>query len=141
MTTKRMTDKQRYNNWIVDDLDIADFDTVYRNMKKETDFEFGRYRFIKNTVIDKILEDELLSDKYVLGCFTPWFIADHLGISTETVKKIQQADGFEALGELIAATNPSGFAAAYASADGYGHHFARYDGQEHECLEWYAFKI
>ena len=29
----------------------------------------------------------------------------------------------------------------YVSADGYGHHFASYDGNEHEVGEYLAFRV
>jgi hypothetical protein len=105
------------------------------------DFQIGDYRFIHDSAINQILADELESDLYVLGCFAPWFIADYLGIPTESVEAIQKAEQFEALGHLIKAKGVASFAELYVTHDGYGHHFAHYDGEEHNHGDWYAFKV
>jgi hypothetical protein len=105
------------------------------------DFQAGYYRFIHDSAINEILADELESDLYVLGCFTSWFIADYLDIPTDAVEAIQKAEQFEALGQLIKAKGVADFAESYATHDGYGPHFASYDGEEHNHGEWYAFKV
>jgi len=111
-----------------------DWREVVENIEaKWDDFEVDNVRFIKDSEIDKILADELENDLYCLGCFTSSFIADFTGIDLDVVEALQEAEAFEALGKLIVKScDLEYFASAYASVDGYGHHFNRYDGGEEE---------
>jgi hypothetical protein len=100
------------------------------------------WRFIGSGVIDGILKDELEADPYVLGCFTASCIASNSGIAPELVEIIQGAEAFEKLGQhLIDAGCVESMAEGYAAADGYGHHFAHYDGETHElsAVTYFAF--
>lgn len=100
------------------------------------------WRFIKETAIDAILEEELQNDPYNLGCFNAWFIANHSDLSVDIIEALQQGDKYEALGQhLIDTECVSDMADAYSAADGYGHHFGRYDGDTHELSDegYYAF--
>ena len=110
----------------------------------EDDFTVSNYRFIADDAIDEIMQEELLSDEYMLGCFNAWFIADILGMPTDAVEKIQKADAYEGLGALMA-QHIQDVQEKYASADGYGHHFARYDGEEQEITigekEYHVFRV
>lgn len=99
----------------------------------------GEYRFILEREIDEIQKEELLSDEYVLGCFTPWFIADVTGLDTCDVEKAQKSENFELLGALMA-KNIDEVQKQYSSADGYGHHFSGYDGSEVELGDYYVFR-
>ena len=130
-------------DWLTDlGLDVEQVPEATDWMDADTDdFQVGDYRFIHDSAINQILADELESDLYVLGCFAPWFIADYLGIPTESVEAIQKAEQFEALGHLIKAKGVASFAELYVTHDGYGHHFAHYDGEEHNHGDWYAFKV
>lgn len=105
------------------------------------------WRFINDDVIDQIMQDELESDTYMLGCFNAWFLADILGTSTDAIEAIQKAEAYEGLGEMVlAGGHLEKLQKAYASADGYGHHFSGYDGNGEEfTLEsgdiYHAFRI
>ena len=126
------------------ELDI-DFRELTEQITDENDdFEIDNYRFIKVSEIDTIQQDELKSDLYILGCFSDWFIADNTDLSLKVVQALQKAEAFEELGELIV-DDIETIQSEYVRMDGYGHHFGRYDGNEHETvlnnIEYYYFKI
>ena len=99
----------------------------------ETDFEVGGVRFINSNSIDSIQQDELAGDEYVLGCFNAWFLADVLGIDQGVIESMQKAEAYTAIGKLIISGGKlEDLQQAYASVDGYGHHFNRYDFSEDE---------
>ena len=110
------------------------------------DFEIGDYRFIHENDIDKITADEIGDDVYMLGCFNADFIADNTDLSYDIVEALQQGGQYEALGNHIIDNDYlDDFVQAYISADGYGNHFGRYDGNEIDdilaCLGYYVFRI
>ena len=107
---------------------------VYANVIDEVeDFEVDGVRFITESSIDSIQQDELSGDLYVLGCFNSWFLADILSIDEEVIQAMKEAEAFEALGKLIVLMGKlEELQGAYASADGYGHHFNKYDNGEDE---------
>jgi len=110
----------------------------------DDDFEVGNVRFIKADAIDKIQQEEMENDLYILGCFNAWFIADAIGIDTDVIEAMQKAEAFEAIGKLIISLGKlEEMQASYASADGYGHHFNHYDGNEEEIeiegVSYYVF--
>jgi len=122
-------------------IDFDDAVEIVAEMDNETDdFEISNYRFINNDDIDQIMQDELSDDTYMLGCFNDWFIADIIGISLSAVEKMQKAEAFDALGELMQ-EHIEEVQENYAQADGYGHHFASYDGDETEIANYRMFKI
>lgn len=99
----------------------------------EDDFEVNGVRFVRDDAIDQIQQDELASDEYILGCFNADFLADVLGIDQEVIEAMQKAEAFEAIGKLIISMGKlEALQQAYASADGYGHHFNGYDFSEEE---------
>jgi|GEM_PF-2187799 len=125
----------------VAELDLSTRDIVEQMLAEETDFEIDSYRFIRKGYIDDILEEELGSDEYTLGCFNAWFLADVLDIDLDVIEAMQKAEAFEAIGKLVVSMNRlSDLAKAYASADGYGHHFSSYDHSEQEIGEYYVFR-
>ena len=98
-----------------------------------SDFEVDGVRFINSDSIDKIQQSEISSDLYCLGCFNDWFIADITEIDVDVIQAMQKAEAFEAIGKLIISLGKlEELQAAYASSDGYGHHFNNYDGNEEE---------
>jgi len=106
----------------------------------EDDFNMGDFRFIHKGAIDSIQVEELSSDVYVLGCFMPGFIADIVGLDYDAVKRAQESENFELLGELML-QHIDEVQQEYSSADGYGHHFSPYDGEEHEVGDYYVFEV
>lgn len=118
---------------------------IYENFEDQKDFcvdtEEGEYRFIHENIINDVLKEELSDDTYILGCFNAWFIADVLNISSDSVKKIQEAEGYEALGEMML-NHIDEVVDKYASTDGYGRHFSHYDHSE-EILsnDYYMFRV
>lgn len=136
-----MTTKKEYKSWITDfGFDKSEFDEIYATMQTETDFNVGDYRFIRDSDIEQIFRDEILSDEHVIGCCAPWFIASILEVPISAIEKIQKADCIEALGILIKAQKPDEYVEKLANTDGYGSHFATYDGEEHNFGDWYAFR-
>lgn len=124
-----------------DNFDKDERKEIIQNiLKGENDFTVGNYRFINQDDIDDIMTDELLSDKYMLGCFNAWFIADICDLDIETVEKAQKNDSYELLGELMA-KNIGEVVENYISSDGYGHHFGHYDGYENEIEGFYYFRV
>jgi len=105
------------------------------------DIEGGEVRVIKMSEIDQILADELENDSYILGCFNADFISAQTDFDIELVQACQTGEAYEALGNaIVKACNMIEFGQAYSNADGYGHHFAGYDHEEHEANEYYIFR-
>lgn len=113
-------------------------------LANESDFEVDNVRFIKSDDIDSILASELSNDHYILGCFNAGFLAGVTGWPIVLIEAAQKGEAFEALGKAI---DDEGYcdelSKAYASADGYGHHFNHYDGNEEEVtingVNYYVF--
>lgn len=102
-------------------------------LEDNDDFEVAGYRFIDSESIDKIMQDELSSDEYILGCFSSWFLSDILGIDQDVIDAMKEAEAFEAIGKLVLSLNKlEELQKGYVRNDGYGHHFAHYDGEENE---------
>ena len=118
-----------------------DMKEAFENMSnQDDDFEVDNYRFIHTDSIDKVQQDELSNDEYILGCFTNWFIAENTDLDLEVVDALQEAEAFDALGRLML-KDIEAIQEGYASADGYGHHFNRYDGNEEEFNNYHVFRI
>lgn len=120
-------------------IDIADnFDNDF-----SVDFDGREYRVINNDDILDIMKDELSSDTYVLGCGSDWFMADVTGIPVDAIRKIQDADAYEALGIIIANNDEmlTKFAEGIISHDGAGQHFSGYDFSETEAGEYTVFCV
>lgn len=113
---------------------------------EETDISSDSWRVVRDIDIDEIMQDELASDEYILGCFNDWFLANVLDIDIDAIQAMQKAEAFEAIGKLILSMGKIGeLQEAYVSADGYGHHFAHYDHEDHEIeidgLLWHFFRV
>lgn len=120
---------------------VNDWRAVVENIRdNDPDFEIENYRFIDADEIDEIQRDELAGDTYMLGCFSDWFIADITGLPVESVTKAQNSESFEILGELML-KDIDEVQEKFALYDGYGHHFAHYDGSEQEIGNYYAFRV
>ncbi len=123
---------------------IDDWRSVVSYMADDADdFEVEDYRFINRNAIDDIQQDELASDEYVLGCFAPWLLADVLDLGMEAIEDLQNKEAHEALGKMVIARGVlDHLQEEYVRHDGYGHHFAHYDGQEHDVgTNYLAFKV
>ena len=107
------------------------------------DFDGRGYRVIHNDDILDIMKDELASDTYFLGCGSDWFMSDVTGIPVDAIRKIQDANAFEALGIIIANKDEmlTAFADGIISHDGAGHHFSIYDFSETEAGEYTVFCV
>lgn len=133
--------KNQFKNFANDNG--LDFDQIWDEVQNESeDFNVDGFRFILKDEIDRIQTEELESDNYMLGCFNAWFIADVLEMDTDVIEAMQKAEAFEAIGKLIKSMGKVGdMQQDYVSADGYGHHFAHYDHNEHEVGNYYAFRV
>lgn len=128
-----------------DNNNIDDWKEIAENLiNTEDDFEVNDYRFIRSSKIDAIQQEELTNDLYILGCFNADFIADNTNLSYNAVTALQDADAYEALGEIME-PNIEEIQSEYARLDGYGHHFNRYDGNEIEQEfigeDYYVFRV
>ena len=110
----------------------------------ETDFEVDNFRFIHEDEIDEIQKDELKSDTYLLGCFNADFLADIINVPSKAIKALQKAECYSELGE-ICLDYVNEIQKEYSRLDGYGHHFARYDGYTLEDIlsisGYYVFRV
>lgn len=98
----------------------------------EQDFEVGNVRFIHDDVILSVLADELASDEYILGCFSAWCIAEATDWPEVLIEAAQAGEAYEQIGAAMTNDQIRKLAEIYSSADGFGHHFNRYDGNEEE---------
>ena len=107
------------------------------------DFDGRGYRVIANDEIASVMADELSGDEYVLGCFNAYFLSNIIGIPSDAVQKIQEADCFEALGMIIAADDEKlgRLVDEYIRADGAGHHFSACDGSETDAGDFTVFCV
>lgn len=126
----------------------ADFKGDWREiadkmLDEEPDFEVAGHRFIMDdSTLDDIMQDELESDLYVLGCFNASFLSNILHAPQEVIEAAQEADAREAIGKWIVDSGVlDDLQSEYVKADGYGHHFAHYDGNEHEYGDYLAFRV
>lgn len=123
------------------DFDTDQFKEVHLKMGVEMDdFEVNDYRFIHKDSIDQIQVEELKSDLYILGCFNDWFLADCSNVPLKVIQALQKADCYKELGELML-EHAEEIQESYASTDGYGHHFAHYDGNGLEIGNYFVFRL
>ena len=132
--TTQYSEIKRLKEFCSDTVIVEDWREVVEQMEAGTDdFEVNDHRFIKAGKIDAIQQEELSWDEYVLGCFNADFLAGILQAPTEVIKKMQEAEAFEAIGHwVISLGKIDDLQREYANTDGYGHHFAHYDHEEHE---------
>ena len=117
-------------------------DVVESISMEEDDFEVDLHRFIRMDKIDEIQQNELSWEPYLLGCFTDWFLAGILNLDVDIIKELQKAEAYEALGKMVLSMDKlEELQEQYVSCDGYGHHFAHYDHNEHEIFGYYAFRV
>lgn len=126
-------------------VDVDEIENIQDNLiTGETDFDVvidgAEYRIISTDCIDEIMQEELLNDKYVLGCCTPWFIADCTDLDIDAIERAQKNESFELLGELLA-KDIKNVQEKMVSCDGYGNHFNHYDSNEYETSYFYIFRI
>ncbi len=127
-------------------IGIDSDEVIEKITEGDIDFEVGNYRFIHQDNIDEIMCREMSDDPYILGCYNAWFIAENTDLSIDIVEALQEADKFDAIGQHIIDNE---FAEAMqqssVSYDGYGPHFAGYDGYEIEDLldicGYYVFRV
>tara|TARA_B110000908_G_scaffold147640_1_gene179507 strand:+ start:1144 stop:1599 length:456 start_codon:yes stop_codon:yes gene_type:complete len=108
-----------------------------RGVGTEADFHAdlngNEYRFIHNGVIDDVIATDLKDDPYHLGCFNADFLCHYIPLSSDQIKHVQAAEGFEAIGLLVLAHGElDELVSDMISADGYGHYFNHYNGDEIE---------
>jgi len=134
--------KQSTIKYLRNELDFEkdDIKEVRLSAIKHDDFEVNDYRFIEDSVISDIHEDEIGSDLYTLGMFNADFLSGVTNIPYKVFKALQSAEAWEEIGEMVEEFVPE-IAEEYARLDGYGHHFAHYDGHGHEVDDWHIFRV
>ncbi len=113
---------------------------------ESNDFEINGYRFITSDSIDSIQQEELSNDLYILGCFNASFLSEVLEMDQELIELVQEAEKYEKLGEMVINNGKiEKLQEGYSFLDGYGHHFAHYDGEEIEetlnGTDYYIFRV
>lgn len=96
------------------------------------DFEVDCVRFIHDDVILNTLADELTNNEYILGCFASGAIAEATGWPVVLIAAAQAGKAYEQIGAAMDKGQIRKLAEIYSGADGYGHHFNRYDFSEEE---------
>ncbi len=130
----KYSDIKQIRNFCNDLFSTPDWREVVGNIEnEETDFEVDGVRFINSEDIDRIQQDELSDDDYILGCFNASFLSGILEIDQDVIEAMQKAEAYEAIGKLIKSLGKlEELQETYARYDGYGHHFNRYDSGEEE---------
>ena len=141
---EQTSDKQEVM-WMVDAITLyQDIQTVIGDIEQsakllhaiivddETDYETEQYRIIDANYIHEILASELESDEYMLGSFQAWCISDATGWPVDLIEIAQKAGEYEKIGGNMTSGQISDLAEIYANNDGYGHHFASFDGVTNE---------
>lgn len=121
----------------------TDWPEIVNEMEKEVDdFEVGIYRFIHEDSIDEILVGELEEDTYILGCFSAYALAKATDWPIALIEAAQKSEQYAVIGGVMTNEQVRKLAEIYVDSDGYGHHFASYDGEEIETeCGYYAFRI
>lgn len=153
-----MKSQNNVRNVVAAILSHSGFDGVYSDVKAlfvdvadamdgdndfNIDFDGREYRVIANDEIASVMADELSGDEYVLGGFNADFLSGIIGIPSDAIQKIQNADCYEALGMIITADSEKlgKLVDDYISADGAGHHFSAYDGSETDAGDFTVFCV
>lgn len=125
------------------DFEPEQMNEVSENMElNEHDFTVDGFRFIHENSIDKIMQENLVSDESILGCLNAEFLCEILNIDVDVIKNLQEIGAFETLSKLIISMDKLGkLQAQYAAMDGYGHFFNSYDGTEEEYFDYHVFRI
>lgn len=104
---------------------------VVENIGQE-DFTVGNVRFIRADAIDRIQADEMENDRYALGCFKAYAIAEATNWPFALIEAAQEGEQHEGIGEAMTREQIEALQQIYNRADGYGHHFNSYDFSEEE---------
>lgn len=110
---------------------LSSADDLMATTDDGSDFTVNNVRFIRLDWLDDIMVDELGRDDWMLGFFTASCLSDVLRVDADTIEAMQKQEEFEAIGKLIKNMGKlDELQEYYASANGYGHHFNNYDGNE-----------
>lgn len=123
-----------------------DYEEFMEKSQNHKDFIIGKYRLVHEDVIYDVAREELQNDPHYVGSFMPYFIAYHCDLDFELIEFIQQHEGYSLLGEhIINSKNFESFVFDYLNEDGFGNHFAYYDGNAIEDIAndtgFYIFRI
>ena len=105
---------------------------VLEQALSDDDFEVDNVRFIADESIDQIQTDEMQCDSYVLGCFSAYAIAEATDWPLALIEAAQKGEAYEEIGDAMSRDQIEALQRVYCRADGYGHHFNSYDGNEEE---------
>ena len=91
------------------------------------------YIILTETEAHERVYDMYRGDAYMIGCFSAWFIADHVCLDTETIETLQKSEAFEGIGRAVMNSgNFEDMMDDYIAADGFGHALNSYDGGHDE---------
>lgn len=124
----------------------SEFDSDWREIAEnmisdDEDFTVGRYRFINTDSIDEIYADELENDPETSGACAAWCIAEATEWPEAVIEAAQNGGGEAAIIESMTRDQLITLAESLSGYESYGPHFARYDGEEMQFGNWYAFRI
>lgn len=127
-------------------LNRAEVLAVLRDMEVSDDITQGQFRFIDSSSIDDIMCGEMESCEYTLGCYSAGAIADATCWPVSLIEAAQKGEEFEKIGrEIVDGGHTGELQELVSKYDGYGPHFAHYDGEEREITvgraTWYVFKV
>lgn len=129
-------------------LDSVDIKDACRYILEEIpDFTLNdEYRFIRTDNIDEIQQSEMM-DGESLGYFAPYFLVDFLDCPIAVIEGLQNAGKYDILHDwIVSSCSIEDIQQAYNELDGYGHHFASYDGETRSIyvsptIDYYVFRV
>jgi hypothetical protein len=86
---------------------------------------------IREDTIDDVLQEDLSSEPYLLGSFNANCIAEATGWPLFLIELAKECEHYEKIGNEMTEAHVHKLVELYVQSDGYGNHFARYDGNEH----------
>jgi hypothetical protein len=87
---------------------------------------------IRFDTIDDVMEGDFANeDAYSLGCYNPIILHETTGWPLALLNLARDADRMSDVGEALTTEHKKELAQKVRDLDGYGIHFARYDGIEH----------
>ena len=90
-----------------------------------------RWRAIEDEMVREVMIEEMAGDEYTLGCASPWFLSEIIGLDVEVIEALHEADKFDAIGRTIIKMGKVGeMVDGIIRYDGPGNHFASWDGSE-----------
>ena len=83
----------------IEDLKREDrHEIIWAILNGEKDWCNDYWRIVRDDHVTDALAEDIGSNTYVLGCYSPWLLADATGIPIEVFEKLQEYEAFETAG-------------------------------------------